>query len=150
MNTKTNASILNESAQSSPGLCQQGLQDNENRLLGREFRSHWRTATNDSELSLFCFRRFRTAHLLNLRFLENEITRVDHEIYQAGLQVEIDPESEDKLWLRNATKDANVLPIEDIITRTRLQELRALLKEYGKKPIIHIENSVKALANPHR
>ncbi|TVY18333.1 hypothetical protein LARI1_G004143 [Lachnellula arida] len=51
-------------------------------------------------------------------------------MYQAGLQVEIDPESEDKLWLRNATKDANVLPIEDIITRTRLQELRALLKEY--------------------
>ncbi|TVY42081.1 hypothetical protein LOCC1_G004289 [Lachnellula occidentalis] len=130
MNTKISTPTLNESDKPSTGLCYQGLPDDGILNLGREFRSHWRTATDDSELSLFCFRRFRTGHLLNLRFLENEITRVDHEIYQAGLQIEIDPGSKDKVGLRNATRDANVLPIEEIITRTRLQELRALLKEY--------------------
>jgi hypothetical protein len=64
---------------------------------------------------------------------------VDHEIYQAGLQIEIDPESKDKIGLRTATRDVNVPPIEEVITRSKLLELRALLKEYGKikTPIYH-------------
>lgn len=113
--------------------------------LAREFRTHWSSCTDDNDLSLFSFRRFRSSHLINLRFLEEEISKVDREIYQAGLQLGIDPERKDILGLRSATRDPNVPPIEETITQENILKLRRLLKEYGKRtsmvgigPITHI------------
>ncbi|KAL8978565.1 MAG: hypothetical protein Q9205_005878 [Flavoplaca limonia] len=44
------------------------------------FRKAWYDATDDNYLTLFGFRRFRTAHLLNLRFLEQDIDKIDHQL----------------------------------------------------------------------
>lgn len=109
------------------------MQENDAKRLAKDFRSHWRTATDDNELSLFSFRRYRTSHLINLRFLENEVERVTHEIYQAGLQVEIKEECKKKLGLQYATRNPNTQPIEEVITRPKILELRALMKEYGER-----------------
>ncbi|KAF7876956.1 uncharacterized protein EAF02_008176 [Botrytis sinoallii] len=100
--------------------------------LVREFRTHWSTSTDDNELSLFSFRRFRTSHLINLRFLEDEIAKVDREIYQAGLQMGIDTQRKDLLGLRSARRDANVAPIEETITQENVRKLRRLLREYDE------------------
>ena len=100
--------------------------------LARDFRTHWSSSTDDNELSLFSYRRFRSSHLINLRFLEAEISKIDREIYQAGLQLGIDAERKDILGLRSATRDANVPSIEETITQEKILELRRLLKEYGE------------------
>ncbi|KAF7924404.1 uncharacterized protein EAE98_007455 [Botrytis deweyae] len=100
--------------------------------LVREFRTHWSTSTDDNELSLFSFRRFRTSHLINLRFLEDEIAKVDREIYQAGLQMGIDAQRKDLLGLRSARRDADVAPIEETITQENVRKLRRLLREYDE------------------
>lgn len=101
-------------------------------MLARDFRTHWSSSTDDNELSLFSYRRFRSSHLINLRFLEAEISKIDREIYQAGLQLGIDAERKDILGLRSATRDANVPSIEETITQEKILELRRLLKEYGE------------------
>jgi hypothetical protein len=49
--------------------------------LSGQFRGHWQSSTTDSNLTLHVFRRFKTTHLLNLRFLEGEIADLDHVIY---------------------------------------------------------------------
>ncbi|TGO57574.1 hypothetical protein BCON_0064g00440 [Botryotinia convoluta] len=100
--------------------------------LAREFRTHWSTSTDDNELSLFSFRRFRSSHLINLRFLEEEIAKLDREIFQAGLQIGIDAERKDLLGLRLARKDSNVPPIEETITQEKVWKLRRLLREYDE------------------
>ena len=41
----------------------------------------WQRSTEDNNLALHGFRRFKTTHLLNLRFLEEEIADLDHAIY---------------------------------------------------------------------
>lgn len=101
-------------------------------MLARDFRTHWSSSTDDNELSLFSYRRFRSSHLINLRFLEAEISKIDREIYQAGLQLGIDAERRDILGLRSATRDANVPSIEETITQEKILELRRLLKEYDE------------------
>lgn len=102
-----------------------------NLQLAFEFPIHWSSCTDDNNLSLFSFRRFRSTHLINLRFLEEEISKVDREIYQAGLQLEIDPEKIDKLGLRSATRDHDAPSIEETITPDNILKLRHLLKDYG-------------------
>jgi hypothetical protein len=41
----------------------------------------WPRITSDDNLTLHGFRRFKTTHLLNLRFLEEEIAELDHVVY---------------------------------------------------------------------
>lgn len=66
-----------------------------------EFRVHWQSATANSNLTLHGFRRFKTMHLLNLRFLENEISQLGHQIYQAGLNLNINISLNDRLGLKH-------------------------------------------------
>lgn len=95
------------------------------------FRKLWCTTTDDNRFTLFGFRRFRTAHLLNLRFLEDEIHKIDHEVYQAGLQLEVPCTSADKLGLKHCRRDEGALGIEAVIKPELILCLRSLLKQYG-------------------
>lgn len=95
------------------------------------FRKFWCTTTDDSRLTLFGFRRFRTAHLLNLRFLEDEIHKLDHDIFQAGLKLDIPCTPADRLGLKHFRRDEGALGAEEIIKPGLILRLRDLLKQYG-------------------
>jgi hypothetical protein len=97
----------------------------------KKFRRCWINSTADNNLTLHGFRRFKTTHLLNLRFLEHELAEMDHTIYQAGLSLDIDPSSTDRLGIKHAKRDANVPNIDDIITQKFILKLRDLVRQYG-------------------
>jgi hypothetical protein len=98
----------------------------------RLFEKVWSSSTEDSNLALYGFRRFKTTHLLNLRLLEEEIDRIDHRIYQAGLKLGIDPSPSDRLGLKYCQKEEHALQPEEIINEELISRLRELLKQYGK------------------
>lgn len=80
---------------------------------------------------MFCFRRYRTSHLLNLRFLEDEIAKTELELYQAGMSLDVDPECKDDMKSRTATGETDSPQVEDIINQECVFRLRNLIKEYG-------------------
>ncbi|KAF2186637.1 hypothetical protein K469DRAFT_726137 [Zopfia rhizophila CBS 207.26] len=59
-----------------------------------------------SNVTLYSYRRFKTSHLLNLRFLEEEIEQVDREIYQADLKLGVPDSKVDRLLLKHNMRDA--------------------------------------------
>ena len=94
------------------------------------FPRTWRQATDDNRLTLFGLRRFRTAHLLNLRFSEAEIAQVDRQIYQAGLSLGITPGEIDRLGLKHARRNPD-FTAESGIPDSLILKLRELLKQYS-------------------
>ncbi|KAI1178570.1 hypothetical protein F4777DRAFT_537060 [Nemania sp. FL0916] len=98
--------------------------------VAQEFNKHWQSATDSNNLTLHGFRRFKTAHLLNLRFIEDEIARLDHVIYQAGLTLDIDHSNPDRLGLGRANREAQVPEVRDVATLETIFQLRGLLREY--------------------
>ncbi|KAI1742065.1 hypothetical protein F4680DRAFT_464316 [Xylaria scruposa] len=98
----------------------------------QQFQEHWEVATDDNNLTLHGFRRFKTTHLLNLRYLEDEIAELDHTMYQAGLSLGLDHTPTDRLGLAWSKKDHNVPSIETSITRELVLKLRDLLKQYDE------------------
>ncbi|KAH8590503.1 hypothetical protein B0O99DRAFT_551996 [Bisporella sp. PMI_857] len=90
----------------------------------------WRCSTTDNNLSLYGFRRFKTSHLLNLRFLEEEVAELDHKIYQAGLSLGLEPTPSDRLGLRHSKIDANAPRMDDTIHTELVLQLRSTMKEY--------------------
>ncbi|KAH8838765.1 hypothetical protein MCOR27_009771 [Pyricularia oryzae] len=94
------------------------------------FRKHWQVATADSNLTLHGFRRFKTAHLLNLRFIEDEISRLDHNIYQTALSMKIESLGTDRLGLNSCKQDSNLPSPETIVNRDMVVKLRDLLQRY--------------------
>lgn len=107
--------------------------------LPDQFRRHWLNSTADENLTLHGFRRFKTTHLLNLRFLEEEIATIDHKIYQAGLGLGFDPTTNDRLGLKHSLRDQEPPDIEVTITRELILRLRTLIREYGKENWILFE-----------
>ena len=99
------------------------------------FRKVWSQSTADRNLTLYGFRRFKTTHLVNLRFLEEEISDVDHRIYQAGLSLDdgASDRKTDRLGLQCSHRDANVPAIQESITDPLVLRLRNLLKDYGQQ-----------------
>lgn len=98
------------------------------------FSKVWREITSDNHLTLFGFRRYRTTHLLNFRFLEAEIDKIDHDLYQAGLQLEQPFSGDhtiDRLGLKQAKKDSQKIKIEEVVNEGVILRLRGLIKEYG-------------------
>lgn len=102
-----------------------------NRDPQEQFSSHWKAATADSNLTLHGFRRFKTTHLLNLRYLEAEIAEIDHLLYQVGLGLDIESSLEDRLGLKHCKRDAGVPPIDQAVSKKLIGRLRRLLKDYG-------------------
>ncbi|RFU24804.1 hypothetical protein B7463_g11530, partial [Scytalidium lignicola] len=96
----------------------------------RLFEKVWASSTEDNNLTLYGFRRFKTTHLLNLRLLEEEIDRLDHQIYQAGLKLGIALTPTDRLGLKHCKKDEWSLRPEEIIDEKLIQKLRDLLRQY--------------------
>lgn len=96
------------------------------------FAKNWKICTSQERVTLFGFRRFRTSQLLNIRFLEDEIAKLDADIYQAGLKLGIEEEKEDRLGLRNAQRLADASEAASIITDANVQKLRSLIREYSK------------------
>jgi hypothetical protein len=99
--------------------------------IKEKFRKCWIASTADSNLTLHGFRRFKTAHLLNLRFLENEIADMDHVVYQAGFSLGESPSSTDRLGLRDGKKNTDIPNIEDTVTQDFILRLRHLFQQYG-------------------
>ena len=64
-------------------------QNDPNQCYHDQFNKIWREITSDNRHTLFGFRRYRTTDLLNLRLLEAEIGTIDHDVYQAGLQLKL-------------------------------------------------------------
>lgn len=102
------------------------------------FRRFWCAATDDSRLTLFGFRRFRTTHLLNLRFLEDEILKIDHDIFQAGLQLDVPFTASDRLGLKHGRRDKGALTVESLVKPELITRLRDLLKQYGSFHVQHL------------
>ena len=113
----------------------EAVQRNENAPEGlgvaQLFRKLWCHATDDNYFTLYGFRRFRTAHLLNLRFLEDEIDKTDHKIFQAGMKLGYLPGIKDNLGLRHGKKDLDAQGADDVINQELVLKLRDLLKQYG-------------------
>lgn len=106
----------------------------EDPVFMNRFRKSWRNATDDNYLTLFGFRRFRTAHLLNLRFLEEEIHKIDHEIYQAGMQLGCPLGAIDRLGLKHGKRDvvaAGTAGTGSVVNQDLIMSLRELLRQYG-------------------
>lgn len=99
--------------------------------MSEQFRSLWQASTADSNLTLHGFRRFKTTHLINLRYLEAEIAELDHLIYQVGLGLDSEIPSTDRLGLRYCKRD-EIPHSTEVISNDLIQRLRQLLKEYGK------------------
>ena len=97
----------------------------------QSFRRHWCQATDDYNLTLYGFRRFRTAHLINLRFLEQEIDEIDHQIFQAGMKLNRSPSAIDRLGLRHGKRDVNARSVDEVINQELILRLRELLRKYG-------------------
>lgn len=104
--------------------------------IAKQFSTLWPCITADSNFTLHGFRRFKTTHLLNLRFLENEIAELDHIIYQAGLSLESPPSGIDRLGLKHSKRDTNAPVINETITKEFVLKLRGLIQEYGIYPRI--------------
>ncbi|KAI2617737.1 hypothetical protein GGR54DRAFT_606722 [Hypoxylon sp. NC1633] len=100
--------------------------------LKRQFSTHWQSSTADSNLTLHGFRRFKTTHLLNLRFLEAEIAELDHAIYQAGLSLDIPPSTTDRLGLKHSKRDKDVPEFDDAAIKQLVLRLRGLLQQYDE------------------
>ena len=95
------------------------------------FAKLWSRVIDDNSLAAHGFRRFKTTHLLNLRFLEEEIDSIDHQIYQAGSKVGYKPGRRDRLGLKHMKIDVDARGAENAITRDLILKLRQLLKQYG-------------------
>ena len=98
----------------------------------QKFSTFWQSATDDNNLTLHGFRRFKTAYLLNLRFLEGEIAELDHDLYQAGLSLNLPRTGTDRLGLRDSKRDRCVPKVEDTVTSKKMIQLRELIKQYGQ------------------
>ena len=98
---------------------------------GEQFRKYWQLSTDDNNFTLHGFRRFKTTHLLNLRFLEGDIAELDHVIYQAGLNLGLSISQTDRLGLKYSKKNVKAPNVDDAISRELVLWLRDLLKQYG-------------------
>lgn len=118
---------------------QKDLVQSTSRDLSRSsiFPKVWSQITDDKNLTLYGFRRFKTSHLLNLRFLEEEISEYDRRIYQARLKLDIDNDRRkaDRLGLQYSHRDSDVPDIQDTITVSMVLRMRSLLKEYGSQSL---------------
>ena len=94
------------------------------------FEKLWREVTDDNYLTLYGFQRYRTIHLLNLRFMEAEIKEINHNIYQASISLNHIP-TLDKLGLKHVKKDVTPATIEEAVNPAIIVRLRGLLKQYG-------------------
>lgn len=102
--------------------------------IQEQFRTLWPCVTADSNFTLHGFRRFKTTHLLNLRFLENQIAELDHTIYQAGLSLDSPVSPFDRLGLKHSKKDTSMPAVNEVITKEFVLKLRSLLQQYGTYP----------------
>jgi len=126
---------IDVSADSQPDEGKEHVDIDSNSCHSELFSKVWREITSDNHLTLFGFRRYRTTHLLNLRFLEAEIDKIDHDLYQAGLQLN-QPLSRDhtidRLGLKQAKKDSKPTKVEEMVNEALVMRLRRLIKEYGE------------------
>lgn len=95
------------------------------------FNQAWQEATSDNTFTLHGFRRFRTLHLLNLRFLEREIADLDHQFFQAGLRLDQPDRPVDKLGLKGAKLDQAGISFDSFVNQANVQRCRDLIAQYG-------------------
>ncbi|KAF5511282.1 hypothetical protein CGCS363_v002158 [Colletotrichum siamense] len=101
--------------------------------LQEQFRAHWESSTTDEDVTLYGFSRFRTIHLLNLRFLEGEISELNRLVYQAGKSLaEVRP-SRARLGIDSRWSGMSSAPEPTkIINQEVVTKLRDLLRQYDE------------------
>lgn len=103
----------------------------EHDALREQFRLHWQSSTADENVTLYGFSRFRTIHLLNLRFLEGEISELNRLVYQAGQSLCEVPPSRKRRGIDSRWSGVSPEPSK-IINQELVTKLRDLLRQYGK------------------
>ena len=111
--------------------CETAQKEDDRSDIETLFSRLWPIATHDRNLALYGFRRYKTIHLLNLRFLENEIEKIDRKIYQGGLSIRLPHTTTDRLGLRHNGKDSGSSHPLTAITKALVLQMRELLKQYG-------------------
>ncbi|KAH0425416.1 hypothetical protein CcaCcLH18_10964 [Colletotrichum camelliae] len=99
--------------------------------LQEQFRAHWQSSTADEDVTLYGFSRFRTIHLLNLRFLEGEISELNRLVYQAGQSLSEVPPSRKRLGIDSRWSGMAPEPSK-IMNRELVMKLRDLLRQYDE------------------
>ncbi|KAK2049425.1 hypothetical protein LZ31DRAFT_514319 [Colletotrichum somersetense] len=99
--------------------------------LQEQFHAHWQSSTADEDVTLYGFSRFRTIHLLNLRFLEDEISELNRLVYQAGLSLSENPPSRKRLDMEFRWDGMSSEPSKTI-NHKLVTKLRDLLRQYDE------------------
>jgi hypothetical protein len=94
------------------------------------FRKFWPVITDDNPLTLFGFRRFRTVHLLNLRFLEDELTAINRKLMVAGESLDIPLPPKNKLGLGHGTQ-RDPSELNPVLDREFFSNMRRTVRDYG-------------------
>ncbi|CAN8099915.1 unnamed protein product [Discula destructiva] len=99
------------------------------------FNRIWSIATEDENLTMYAFKRFKTSHLVNLRYLEHELDKLDRDVYQAGLSLGHDVSKTGRLLLGHAQKDKVIKTVQDVAQKENIIRLRKLISENDKAMI---------------
>lgn len=126
---------MNNSTNSHLGQSKKQTNNDFNDRYNELFRKVWREITSNNHLTLFEFRKYQTTHLINLRFLKAKIDKIDHDLYQADLQLNQSFDREhtiDRLDLKQAKKDDKRVKMKEVMNETLILRLRSLIKEYDE------------------
>lgn len=96
------------------------------------FGKIWPIATADNNMTMHGFRRFKTSHLVNLRLLEDELEKLDRDVYQAGMKLGAPISKIDRLGLGQSERDRDAKTASEVMNRETVMRLRGLVQEYGK------------------
>jgi hypothetical protein len=138
MSTASNSPLSNinistlDTSHSTPSQHLRQGSTSRNALLAA-FPRVWQEATSDNTFTLHGFRRFRTSHLLNLRFLEQGLADLDRQFFQAGLALRQPDRPLNKLGLNEAKIDqvAAGANLSLSIDQESIDKLRELVARYG-------------------
>ena len=84
----TRQEFLNSELSSPAGKKILALSRSRDLLRSNILRKVWSHSTQGKNLTLYRFRRLKSSHLVNLCFLEEKISELDHRVFQAGLKLD--------------------------------------------------------------
>ncbi|KAI1299003.1 hypothetical protein F5Y03DRAFT_408947 [Xylaria venustula] len=104
--------------------------------ITQNFVRHWeKVLTADNSLTRHRVRRSKTAHLINLRFLEEDIAALNDVIVQAGINTRLDTSSSDRLG-RTHSQSVTENPRVEKSLREKLWKRRRLIGEFSDDALI--------------
>lgn len=99
-------------------------------LRVHDFEESWGKVTNSGVLNQF--HRYNTLHLLNLRFLEEELATVESQVLRAGLKFSGREKGPDQIIFEEAIISPDVCDSNGKVSQAYVEKLRNLIQKYGK------------------